>query len=265
MIPTSIMKYRAIIMMRSKDNDGKGDNFIDNMQLYRKPKQKRRKPKNQKRPSAFWANIKNVEFELRLFWSSVNVPISSSEPPPIPNETLLNHYERHDLRYAIAKKGRKALSQELGKAKIIPGKWSDAIHQSEEVQCLLSPDNPAGSGLSKDAPPIAPHKQRRLVQSQVSKVKKRMHEVIMNSFLDGGESETRSTDHTSTRAITTKTFPDIMISESIMNGDDGIPDIAKINEVMFQHLRYSAGERWAQQENRKPRGYWSHEIIIEEL
>ena len=255
-------QYATIMRSKSDKTINEKDSIIENTQLYRKPKQKRRKPKNQKRPSAFWADINNIEKELRLFWSSVSVSISASEPPPIPNEALLNHYERHDLRYAIAKKGRKEVSEKLGGARLIPGKWSDAIRQSEEVKCLLSPDNPAGFGLSKAVPPIALHKKRTLIKGQVSKVKKHMHDAIMNSFLMGGESDEGSA--AGPDVMLTKDFADILISESIMKGEDGILDFAEVNEDAIRNLRF-AGERWAQQENRKPRGYWDHDVIITEL
>lgn len=145
---------------------------------------------------------------------------------------------------------------------MIPGKWSDAIRQSEEVKCLLSPDNPAGFGLSKAVPPIALHKKRTLIKGQVSKVKKHMHDAIMNSFLMGGESDEGSA--AGPDVMLTKDFADILISESIMKGEDGILDFAEVNEDAIRNLRF-AGERWAQQENRKPRGYWDHDVIITEL
>jgi hypothetical protein len=255
--------YITIVHSKNNKNTDDYDNsLIGDTKLYRKPKQKRRKPKNQKRKSAFWADINNIENELRFFWSSVNVNISATEPPPIPNEALLNHFERHDLRYAIAKKGKKNISEELGGAILIPGKWSDAIRY-EEVKCLLSSDNPAGKGLSKDLPPIPPHKKRKLIKGQVTKVKKRMHDVIMNSFLMDDQSENRLVDDAG--GIISSDLPDILINNSMIKGEDGILDLAKLNEDTIRNLRYPAGERWAQQENRKPRGYWDHDVVIQEL
>jgi len=66
-----------------------------------------------------------------------------------PNEALLNHFERHDLRYAIANMGgRERMAEKLGGARLIPGQWHVAIRQSKEVQCLLRKDNPSGAGLN---------------------------------------------------------------------------------------------------------------------
>ena len=355
--------------------------FLDNaklqLQLHRKPKQKRRKPKYPKRPPSFWSNMTNLDDELRSFWASVHVGpeiIKPTSPPPIPNETLLNFFERHDLRYAIAHNGgRNVTSIKLGGAKLIPGKWSQAIQQSEEVQCLMRPDNPAGKGLTKQYPPIARHKKKMLVRGEVKRVKKMMHNDIMDSFLLNGDGEfdeisgisensdsltdlddDRSSENPSTRiesnsddndeenrniaeqimkedevicftgdqdtrkraredecvldgyvhtpklnksesnptivnsisidaststtsiheserkCITrssgsNKVFPEIIINESIMKGEDGMLEIAKMNEDTIRTLRYPAGERWAQNENRKPRGYWNQDVLVAEL
>jgi len=133
--------------------------------LDRKLKQKRRTFSKPRRPSSFWAEIGNIEEELRLFWKSVYVPIDSGVPPPIPNEALLNHFERHDLRYAIANiGGRDVVAERLGGARLIPGKWCEACATSKEVQCLLKPDNPAGAGLNQKVPPLAPHLKRSLMK-----------------------------------------------------------------------------------------------------
>ncbi len=75
----------------------------------------------------------------------------------------------------------------------------------------------------------------------------------MNSFLSEDEPGGDSAD---TSAILAKKFPDILINESFFKGDDGMLEFAKINQETIRNLRYSTDERWAQQENRKPRGYW---------
>ena len=76
---------------------------------------------------------------------------------------------------------------------------------------------------------------------------------LMNSFLSEDEPGGDSAD---TSAILAKKFPDILINESFFKGDDGMLEFAKINQETIRNLRYSTDERWAQQENRKPRGYW---------
>jgi len=236
----------------------------EDIQLYRKPKQKRRKLKKPKRPRAFWKDINNIESELRLFWTSINVDIPFTDPPPIPNEALLNHFERHDLRYAISNNGgRVVIAEKLGGANLIPGKWSDAVKDSKEIQCLLQPDNPAGAGLSYDIPPIAPFVKGKLVKGQVKKVKKSMHELILKSFLTGEETG----DGIELDEIN---FPNeiagiVMNDDSLEKSEDDILGIANMNEEIIRELRYPAGERWAQQDNRKPRGYWNKNVLVSEV
>lgn len=116
-------------------------------------RQKRRKPTN-RRPKYYWTNLKNVKSELRQFWSELEVTLTVTPrgPPPIPNDQLLNHYERHDLRAAIYNHGgRDALSSSLGGARIMPGRWTDAVQESPELHQLLQTDD----SLSPDRPPLA--------------------------------------------------------------------------------------------------------------
>ena len=125
-------------------------------------KRKRRgkgKSKGKRHPSGYWMNKTNVLHELYKFWSDVNVPIptptSHTPSPPIPSEALLNHFKRHDLRWGIAcHGGREALSVRLSGARIIPGRWKDAV-QVEEVRAILDPNNDASIGLSPYYPPIS--------------------------------------------------------------------------------------------------------------
>jgi hypothetical protein len=235
------------------------------LKLDRKPKQKRRKIQNPRRPRAFWKDIHNIQNELRLFWSSVNVDINPSQPPPIPNEALLNHFERHDLRYAIANMGgRNIVATQLGNATLVPGKWSDAIQQSDEVKQLLKKDNIKGKGLSKAVPPIARHVKRTLVKGEVKKVKKHMHDMIMNSFL---HEDASIVDLSS--SIVPGDLADIVIplQESINRGGENIldMDIEELNDETLRRLRYPSGERWAQNAYRKPRGYWDQDVLLTEL
>ena len=53
----------------------------------------------------------------------------------------------------------------------------------------MRPDNPAGKGLTKQYPPIARHKKKMLVRGEVKRVKKMMHNDIMDSFLLNGDGE----------------------------------------------------------------------------
>ena len=106
---------------------------------YQKPRQTRRIPTRRK-PRNYWQSTSNLRDELYLFWTENNVPLEKlnpSQPPPIPSEYILNFFQRNDLRGAIASNGgREHVSYLLDGAKVIPGRWKDAI-EMEEVKCLL--------------------------------------------------------------------------------------------------------------------------------
>mmetsp|Transcript_48979 Transcript_48979/g.147529 ORF Transcript_48979/g.147529 Transcript_48979/m.147529 type:complete len:224 (-) Transcript_48979:941-1612(-) len=111
-----------------------------------------------KRSRNYWRVKKHMETEFRDFWLHRNVTIPENEPPPIPNESLLNYFERHDLRWAIVSQGgRESVSYRLNGAKILPGKWSEAISSFPELmeQLLSSSDGAAGCCLSKSDPPTS--------------------------------------------------------------------------------------------------------------
>ena len=206
--------------------------------LCRKPKQQRRKPKKARRPSSFWSDINNVERELRTFWEDLEVPISSRHPPIIPSEALLNHFERNDLRYAIAYHGgREAVADWLG-AELVPGKWADAVKSCWEVKELLSTENPYGKKLSIDVPPIARHVRRALER----KLKGEKMRTCKKRGLNG--------DGT---------------CDLIMRCDDS--DVVDNNDNVdgINSVRFQGGERWAHQSGRNPRGHWNQDVVIEEL
>lgn len=122
---------------------------------YPKSSQIRKKPQS-RRPRGYWQDIANVDQELRELWQQqANITIPKSTPPPIPNESLLNYWKRHDLRAAIATHGgRELLAEELsskGRAMIIPGKWADAV-QIPMVQRMVLQD----PQLSMEYPPLSP-------------------------------------------------------------------------------------------------------------
>lgn len=99
-----------------------------------------------------------METELRDLWKSVGVElVDDSQPPPIPNESLLNYWRRYDLRAAIVTHGgREALAESLGGALIIPGRWSVAVNTTY-VQQLLEND----LDLSSDLPPLSPQQLKK--------------------------------------------------------------------------------------------------------
>lgn len=129
----------------------------DGIPRVRRIPQVRQKPKNRK-PRNFWLEVDNVETELRDLWKSVGVElVDDSQPPPIPNESLLNYWRRYDLRAAIVTHGgREALAESLGGALIIPGRWSVAVNTTY-VQQLLEND----LDLSSDLPPLSPQQLKK--------------------------------------------------------------------------------------------------------
>jgi hypothetical protein len=109
-----------------------------------------------RKPPGYWLEVKNVEAELRNLWKSVNVNIDPKQPPPIPNESLLNYWKRYDLRSAIVQNdGREILSELLGGALIVPGKWSEA-KETIWVKQVIQED----PDLSAEYPPLSPQQLR---------------------------------------------------------------------------------------------------------
>lgn len=115
----------------------------------RRQRQVRRKPVD-RRPRYFWLDPVNLRRELCQFWANCGVQTTDRRRPAIPNEVLLMHYERHDLRAAIAKNGgRESVSELLGGAPIMPGQWKKAVASSKELQHLLQLD----ASLTPERPP----------------------------------------------------------------------------------------------------------------
>ncbi|CAJ1936213.1 unnamed protein product [Cylindrotheca closterium] len=115
-----------------------------------------RKNQRGRKPRGYWKNIENIEKEIRTQWISVNVNIPSDQPPPIPNESLLNYWERNDLRYAIYQfGGREFLSAEMNGAFLVPGKWKEAS-EIEWVKELIQNDK----NLDPEIPPLSPQQAK---------------------------------------------------------------------------------------------------------
>lgn len=256
-----------------------GTNFtIPEINLYKKRKQKRRKLKHPRRPSSFWADLNNIESELRKFWKTLNVPISPKDPPPIPNEALLNHFERNDLRYAIANMGgRDSVSIKLNGAKLIPGKWTQAVVTCREVQYLLHPSNPAGKGLSEDVPPIAPYIKRTL-QKQRLAMKKKKQKMRSKEQGEGKDDEMviqeggdvyKNIDVDKYFVFESKNRNDSVESNDVTVDEDCYDDIDIDIDIdidsPIEKLRFMGGQRWAHSSARNPRGHWSMNVIIQEL
>jgi hypothetical protein len=115
-------------------------------EVRRRHRQARRKSV-ERRPRFYWSDPANLRNELCQFWKNCGV---ETDHPTIPSEVLLMHYERHDLRAAIAKNGgRESVSELLGGVPIMPGRWNDAVAHSSELQQLLQVDG----SLSTERPP----------------------------------------------------------------------------------------------------------------
>ena len=119
------------------------------------------RPKHGKnrRPKNYWLSVKNVDKELRQLWASQNITIQRHEPPPIPNESLLNYWKRHDLRAAIVThNGREELAELLGGSFIIPGRWKDAVRTSVVQEIMKNNQQSQGSSslLDSNNPPLSP-------------------------------------------------------------------------------------------------------------
>lgn len=124
---------------------------------FRRIPQIREKPRFRK-PKGYWLDISNIEKELRDQWKYVNVTVEEQQPPPIPNETLLNYWKRHDLRSVIVQSGgRDYLAERLGGAFIIPGKWSEAKKNAWVKQLLATDPN-----LDPDLPPLSPQQLKSI-------------------------------------------------------------------------------------------------------
>ena len=131
-------------------------NTINSQQLVGRKRQQRRKPRN-RRPRYYWTKPKNMAREIRKFWLDCGLEDASQYPLMIPNESLLHHYGRHDLRAALQSTGgRPYVAELLGGARIMPGRWSDAIKEPQiqallKIDASLSPDqSPSASSSSED-------------------------------------------------------------------------------------------------------------------
>jgi len=108
--------------------------------ITKRPRQSRSQP-SQRRPRYYWFDPDNLREGLYDFWSKDCgvTGVDRTRPPTIPNEVLLYHYQRHDLRAAIARNGGRArVARLLGGAPIMPGRWRDAVRsRAPELQQLL--------------------------------------------------------------------------------------------------------------------------------
>lgn len=136
---------RLLVLLDANNREASLDPTLQS-KVRRRKRQARRKPV-QRRPKYYWSDPSNLRSELCEFWKNCGV---ETVGPTIPNEVLLMHYERHDLRAAIAKNGgRNSVSELLGGAPIMPGRWNKAVAHSRELQQLLRVD----ASLTADRPP----------------------------------------------------------------------------------------------------------------
>jgi hypothetical protein len=114
----------------------------------------KRRQSTDRRPRHYWTDAENLRNELCQFWLNHGVSVEENgnkiRVPTIPNEVLLMHYKRHDLRAAIAKYGgRAAVSKLLNNAPVMPGRWSVAVESNLALQQLLQRD----TSLKREHPP----------------------------------------------------------------------------------------------------------------
>ena len=116
----------------------------------------RRKFPAKRKPAGYWKDVGNIENEIRSLWESVTVNIPSDEPPPIPNEALLNYWKRHDIRSAISQiGGRDILSEEMNGAFVVPGKWKEAAKTVWVKKVIANDQN-----LDRGVPPPSPQQAK---------------------------------------------------------------------------------------------------------
>jgi hypothetical protein len=200
---------------------------------YRRPLQQRRPsaptkggPCNRK-PRFYWKDVQNIEQELRGQWEAalmlgnrgdddverndgaaalLHKLLPPDRPPPIPNEALLNHWKRNDLRAAIRQFGRPYLAEllllerrgddgdqrvgpavdaALTDAMIVPGKWKEAVRWPIVRHVVQADDS-----LCMDSAP--PSSQRvRLMKDTYNMTEKEIEE-----WMQGGRWQYRnSTTH----------------------------------------------------------------------
>jgi len=177
---------------------------------FRTPQQERRLPRTRK-PKFYWTHLENVQQELYDFWANLGI-----QSLCLPNETLLNYFQRHDLRAAIATHGgREVLAYKLKRhkaksktkttstavaaistgIKIMPGRWNEAVTTSLELHTLLQNKT---IGLSEDRPPKPPSRIRRLTSVSTSpppKEKPRQLDTASNSSSSTTKIQQSNDDH----------------------------------------------------------------------
>jgi len=80
-----------------------------------------------RKPRNYWRDLENVTVELRSFWAKVNVNVDEHELPPIPNEAILNHFGRNDLRWAIVTQGGLGLGLNMNVRKCTNTSWNNFV------------------------------------------------------------------------------------------------------------------------------------------
>ena len=142
----------AVISKTTTNTDSNSDPpiILSQLHTYQKTRQRRNSTRRPRKPRFYWQSQDNLRAELYRFWDELSVTIPSDQPPPIPSEYLLNHFHRNDLRWGISQMGgRENVAHILGGAKVIPGKWEQAIEFDEMKQLLPSIGDKQGSPMKK--------------------------------------------------------------------------------------------------------------------
>ena len=123
--PTQNGYRNGFVLLQPNESINYGsDNISSN--YYQRPIQKRSSPRRPRKPKFYWNDPENIRQELHLFWKELNTT-TSDDKLYIPNEYMLNYFNRNDLRAAIYQMGgRESLAHVLD-AHVIPGKWIHAV------------------------------------------------------------------------------------------------------------------------------------------
>ena len=203
---------KAVTIEEQPDN-----NSNTSVRLFTDKKKIRRPPRRARKPRSYWSDIENLRKEIYDFWiKDAKVSLSPNEPLPIPSQTLINLFQRYDLKNGIyAHGGRESVVDRLGNAVLVPGKWSEAAKTCSVVQQLL--DQSDDNTMSYDIPPISP-------------------QILQN--------------------LNEKKEKSNCVEEEVE--EEHFKETNKIE-------RFHGGNRWTHKKGRKPKGYWTEEIVIKQL
>lgn len=235
--------------------------ILPQLHTYQKPRQKRQSQTTRKRkPRDYWHSIVNLRHELYSFWEELDVTLQSKKMPPIPSEYLLNYFNRNDLRWGIAQMGgRENVSHLLGGAKIIPGRWEDAM-RIKEVKRLLPLMEGKGSKTSNG-------KDRKINSSDV-KTSLQQRNMMQQSHGDELQREGNITQtiSTSLQHLNQNATNNVTLMSLVTSAAPNMSAKSRTKEY-FQHLNQNATMVVSTTVSTKSetKEFWSKEKVVKEL